>query len=182
VKSLLSLLVAALVAVLAPSPAHADAPTVELAQWQQPVVTVYARPTLGARWGVDQAIAAWNNAGVVQLVRVDSASLANIRVSKIASEKMNGNAGEARYTATHGYFDWCRVVLDRTILGPYKASTVMHEMGHCMGLADNYALPEQVSVMSYDDMYSLTSPTALDYETLHSVYASVPVNEDPQTP
>jgi hypothetical protein len=168
----LTTLVLLALSVLLAAPAQATSPLD--AQWEQDVVYVYVRPTIGARWEVNNSLAQWSAVGVVQLVRVSDPSLANIRV-----RRQNGlddaNAGHAVFTATHGYFDYCNVVVDRNIFRQYRAAVMRHELGHCMGLADNYAPEERNSVMSYGDMWDLSAPSALDALTLRAIYAVEPV-------
>jgi hypothetical protein len=161
------------------APAHANTTVAPIGQWESPTVNVFFR-NVGAGWQPDEALAEWNASGVVNLVRVYDPSVANIKVRRSA----NMPAGYAGYALWdfgrdetgnfNGYFTWCSVTVEKATAKDAKAPLLLHELGHCIGLTDNYAAPEEVSVMSYDDLYSQPAPTQLDYATLQFYYSQVP--------
>lgn len=173
--------VVAVIATLAVTPAANAAVPAPIGQWEHDVVTVYAR-NMGPGWKVDESIAAWNVAGVVQLVRVYDSAQANIKLHRRVSMPPN-YAGYVLYDlAKEGYFSWCKVLVEKATPRTARAQLLQHELGHCLGLVDNYAPAEDSSIMSYDDLFSTNGPTALDYATLQFYYSLEPSYWDAPSP
>lgn len=150
----------------------ASAAAEPVGRWREPVVTVFVGQGLrdDPSWPVAEALAAWS-AGPVQLVLVPERAGADIRLQRSNYEKLNGYGGLTRPWVTDGYYTGCRVRVASETYDYSKRALVTHELGHCLGLFDNYAPDAEVSIMSYDDMYDQVGPTAFDLATLAALYA-----------
>lgn len=144
-------------------------------QWREPVVAVFVGQALrdDPSWPIADAMAAWS-AGPVQLVPVDTRADADIRLQRSNYGKLNGYGGLTAPWVTDGYYTGCRVRVARETYEYSKRALITHEIGHCLGLFDNYAPDAEVSIMSYDDMYGQVGPTAFDLATLAAIYATPP--------
>jgi hypothetical protein len=170
------------------APAQADRPDPLYGIWENPVVTVWAAPKVGPGWEVDSALAQWNAVGVRTFVRVPDRSQANVTIRKKSDARMIAGGpsitGYANFTSTYGYMDYCAVSVGKTLPKFNRAYVILHELGHCMGLPDDYVGPPYESVMGFwpgedgvydpsvqpidaatlQDAYSRPVPTLADYE------------------
>lgn len=159
--------------------AHADTTKPpSMGQWQSPVVPVFVGRDMAARprWAteVDAALAAWSAVGPLTLTRVDTRESASITIRRRGAAKMSPDYGGVAMALTDeaGYFEFCHVFIRRSIEVSSRRALIVHELGHCLGLVDNYAGIDGPSVMSYGNLSGV--PTSLDVETLHAIYATPP--------
>lgn len=168
--------------------AHADdAEHPAIAQWEDPTsIEVHVGKKMLRWWPVDESLSAWSSTGVVNFVPVTDPSLADVKVRRWKKgETPEGYAGLATYDfhktpdgrSFNGYFDWCTVWVDRAIPMYARQNVLVHELGHCVGLNDNFASANVPSVMSYDYIWSIDHPTTVDIEWARAIYANPPYDE-----
>jgi predicted Zn-dependent protease len=138
--------------------------------WKQPVVYVYDGTGNSQNWRVFEAAAEWSRpSDSLNLKMTTNQSIADIVVTETDGLPY---AGLARWSVSGNTAYYCIVQLNPVFeFTAMNQHTVIHEMGHCLGIDHNRSYVRGSVMNTYvNSSDAVKSPSSFDYRTLKKIY------------
>lgn len=142
--------------------------------WQQPTVYVYDGTTPGGDFAVAEAAAEWSASGINLVMTSDPAAAdITVREEYVCGGGLQCYAGTASWSVEGGIASSCSVTVNPGLVddGKLAQHALLHELGHCIGLAHNVKdIRRSVMNVSVNATTAVDRPSSRDLREAKSLY------------